>query len=206
MCCKRIIFVIFAGIFILMSKPVFLWAEEPGKLIMRAIEKSLSIREEVSVDGKVDKQMCEIRLWEEISPLFNLEEASKRALGRHWRNLTHEEKKEFVELFTDIIKEAYLGQACTSTGEKFVYLSEKQDDNYAKVLTKFITNTGTEISVDFRLLNYRGKWGIYDVVIEGVSLVNNYRSQFDTILVKSPYKELVQKMKEKQSKKQISTN
>lgn len=199
--CRRIIFAIFAGIFFLMSKPVFLRAEEPGKLIMRTIEKSLSIREEVSVDGKVDKQMCEIRLWEEIAPLFNLEEASKRALGRHWRNLTHEEKKEFVELFTDIIKEAYLGQACTSTGEKFVYLSEKQDDNYAKVLTKFIATTGTEISVDFRLLNNRGKWGIYDVVIEGVSLVNNYRSQFDTILVKSPYRELVQKMKEKQNKK-----
>ena len=198
--CRRIIFVIFAGIFILMSKPVFLRAEEPGKLIMDTIGKSLSIREEVSVDGKVDKQMCEIRLWEEISHLFNLEEASKRALGRHWRNRTHEEKKEFVELFTDIIKEAYLGQACTSTGEKFVYLSEKQDDNYAKVLTKFITNTGTEISVDFSLLNNRGKWGIYDVVIEGVSLVNNYRSQFNSILVKSSYEELIQMIKEKKSK------
>ncbi|HHT9124339.1 MAG TPA: MlaC/ttg2D family ABC transporter substrate-binding protein [Candidatus Brocadiia bacterium] len=198
--CKRIMFVIFAGIFLLMSKPVFLWAEEPGRLIMGTIEKSLSIRKEVSVDGKVDKQMCEIRLWEEIAPLFNLEESSKRALGQHWRNLTHEEKKEFVELFTDIIKEAYLGQACTSTGEKFVYLSEKQDDKYAKVLTKFITNTGTEISVDFRLLNNQGKWSIYDVVIEGVSLVNNYRSQFNSILVKSSYEELIQMIKEKKSK------
>lgn len=82
--------------------------------------------------------------------------------------------------------------------KKIVFLKEKQEDNkYATVQTKIITNTGTEVLVDYRMLNDGGKWAIYDVIIEGVSLVNNYRSQFNNILLKSSYAELIQKIKEK---------
>ena len=182
-----------------------LWAGEPGKLLMETIDKGFAILKDPSLKGDEKVQERRQKLWEEISPIFNFEEMSKRALGQHWKSRTPEEKKEFVELFTNILKDAYIGKTDTYSGEKVVIISEKQDKNYATVQTRFITNTGTEISVDYNMHNNPGRWTIYDVIIEGVSLVNNYRSQFNNILIKSSYKELIQKIKAKQSKEETST-
>ena len=176
-------------------------AEEPGKLIMETVGRGVTILKDPSLKGNEKIQERRQRLWEELSPVFNFEEMSKRALGRHWEKRTPVEKKEFVELFTSIIKDTYIGETDVYSDEKFVYLRERQDNNYAKVQTKFITNTGTEISIDYSLINQHGKWSIYDVVIEGVSLVTNYRSQFYSILAKSSYEKLVQLLKEKEGKK-----
>ncbi len=176
-----------------------LWAGEPGKLLMETIDKGFAILKDPSLKGDEKTQERRQKLWEEISPIFNFEEMSKRALGQHWKSRTPEEKKEFVELFTNIMKDAYIGKTDTYSGEKVVIISEKQDKKYATVQTKIITNKGTEISVDYNMLNNPGGWTIYDVIIEGVSLVNNYRSQFNNILIKSSYKELIQKIKAKQS-------
>ena len=129
---------------------------------------------------------------------------SKRALGHQWKKRTPEKKREFVELFTNIMKDAYIGKTDTYSGEKIVFLKEKNDDNkYATVQTKIISNTGTEALVDYRMLSNDGKWTIYDVIIEGVSLVNNYRSQFNNILMKSSFEELIQKIKDKKGKEEI---
>ena len=126
-----------------------------------------------------------------------MEEMAKRALGRYWKDRTHEERKEYVELFTVLIKNIYLEKTDTYSGEKVVFLKEMQDKGYYKVQTTFITRTGKEIAVDFSLINNNGKLQIYDVNIEGVSLVNNYRSQFNDFLLKSPFNVLVQNMREK---------
>jgi phospholipid transport system substrate-binding protein len=176
-----------------------LWAGEPGKLLMETIDKGFAILKDPSLKGVEKVQERRQKLWKEISPIFNFEEMSKRALGLHWKSRTPEEKKEFVELFTNIMKDAYIGKTDTYSGEKVVIVSEKQDKKYATVQTKIITNKGTEISVDYNMLNNPGGCTIYDVIIEGVSLVNNYRSQFNNILIKSSYKELIQKIKAKQS-------
>jgi phospholipid transport system substrate-binding protein len=184
----------------------FLWAaDEPGKLIMKTIDNGLAVLKEPSLKGKEKAEERRQRLWKEISFIFNFEEMSKRALGQHWKKRTADEKKEFVELFTNILKDAYIGKTDAYSGEKIVVLKEKIDDNnYATVQTKIISNTGTEVFVDYRMLNNDGKWTIYDVIIEGVSLVNNYRSQFNNILLKSSYEELIQKMKDKTGKEEIS--
>ncbi len=176
-----------------------LWAGEPGKLLMETIDKGFAILKDSSLKGDEKTQERRQKLWKEISPIFNFEEMSKRALGQHWKSRTPEEKKEFVELFTNIMKDAYIGKTDTYSGEKVVIISEKQDKNYATVQTKIITNKGTEVSVDYNMLNNPGGCTIYDVIIEGVSLVNNYRSQFNNILIKSSYKELIQKIKAKHS-------
>jgi phospholipid transport system substrate-binding protein len=198
---RKIIFVIFIGTFLLTGMSDFLWAVEPGKLIMTTIDRGFSILKNPSLKGKEKRQERRQILWKELSPLFNFEEMSKRALGRHWRKRSPAEKKEFVVLFTNIIKDTYIGETDTYSGEKIVFLREKQEDKYAKVQTKFITSTGTEVSVEYRLLNNNGKWSIYDVVIEGVSLIKNYRSQFYSILTKSSYEELLKRIKKKESKK-----
>ena len=126
-----------------------------------------------------------------------MEEMAKRALGRYWKDRTHEERKEYVELFTVLIKNTYLEKTDTYSGENVVFLRERQDEGYYKVQTNFITKTGKEIAVDFSLINNNGKLQIYDIIIEGVSLVNNYRSQFNDFLLKSPFNVLVQNMREK---------
>ena len=176
-----------------------LWAGEPGKLLMETIDKGFAILKDPSLKGDEKVQERRQKLWKEISPIFNFEEMSKRALGQHWKSRTPEEKKEFVELFTTIMKDAYIGETDTYSGEKIVIISEKQDKNYATVQTKIITNKGTEISVDYNMHNNPGRWTIYDVIIEGRSLVNNYRSQLNNILIKSSYEEHIQKIKAKQS-------
>ena len=202
---RKITSAICIGVFSLTCMPPLLWAGEPGKLLMETIDKGFAILKDPSLKGDEKVQERRQKLWEEISPIFNFEEMSKRALGQHWKSRTPEEKKEFVELFTNIMKDAYIGKTDTYSGEKVVIISEKQDKKYATVQTKIITNKGTEISVDYNMLNNPGGWTIYDVIIEGVSLVNNYRSQFNNILIKSSYKELIQKIKAKQSKEETST-
>lgn len=197
--CRKFILRVFVGVFFLTLIPDFLWAEKPGDIVMKAIDRGLTILKDPSLSGEDKLAVRKQKLWEELSPVFNFEEMSKRTLGKYWKERSDEEKEEFVELFTNILKDTYIGKTDTYSGEKIVYLRERQGGNRCKVQTKFITNTGKEISVDFNLLNNHGKWKIYDVVIEGVSLVNNYRSQFNNILVKSSYEDLIQKMKEKKS-------
>lgn len=198
--CRRSIGIIFVGVFFLTALSGYVFAGEPQKIVTETIDKGLAVLKEPSLQGDDKAEERRKRLWAEISPIFHFEEMSKRALGQHWKKRSPEEKKEFVELFTAILKDTYIGKTDTYSGEKIVILKEKFDDKYADVQSKFITTKGTEIAVDYRLLVNQGKWMIYDVVIEGVSIVNNYRSQFNNILIKSPYKDLVQMMKEKVSK------
>ncbi|GJQ58998.1 MAG: ABC transporter substrate-binding protein [Candidatus Scalindua sp. AMX11] len=189
---------IFVVVFIMMSvTSTFLWAGEAGDLVKQTIENGLRIIKDPALAGKDKTSERRKRLWEEIGPIFNMEEMAKRALGRHWRERTTEERKEYVELFTELIKNSYLEKTDTYSGEKVEFLREREDKGYYKVQTKFIARAGKAIEVDFSLINNSGKLQIYDVTIEGVSLVNNYRSQFNNFLLRSPFKALVQSMREK---------
>jgi phospholipid transport system substrate-binding protein len=192
--CRRIVFeTIFVGILFPMFTSSLLWSGEPGELAKEVILKDTSLKRVENIQER------KLKLWEEISPAFNFEEMSKRAMGKYWRRLSHEEKREFVELFIKNLKSAYIRKTYSSFWEKIISLREKQDNKYAKVQAELITKTRKEISVEFLLLKNK-KWKIYDVIIEGVSMVNNYNSQINYILVESSYEELVQRMKQKISK------
>lgn len=196
---KKVLPTLFMSIFSLISLSAILWAGEPGepgKTITSAIDKGLAILKDPSLQGEKMVQERRLKLWQELSPLFHFEEMAKRALSQHWKKCSPEEKQEFVELFTNILKDTYIGKTDTYSGEKIIYLSERQENDTATVQTKFITKEN-EIAVDYRLLSNQGKWKIYDVIIEGVSLVNNYRSQFHNILLKASYAELVQRLRER---------
>ena len=198
--CRKMMLGMSVGISVLLFTSSFSLAMEPGKLLMETVDKGLTVLKEPALSGTEKTQERRQALWKEISIVFNFEEMSKRALGQHWKKRSPEEKKEFVELFTNILKDAYIGKTDTYNGEKVVLLREKQDSDYAVVQTKFITKNGTEIAVDYSMLNNSGEWKIYDVIIEGVSMINNYRSKFNNILLKSPYENLVKRMKEKTTK------
>ena len=128
---------------------------------------------------------------------FAFDETAKRSLGRHWQSRTPAEQREFVQVFSDLLERSYLTKIELYGGEKIQYIGESIDGDQAIVKTKIFTKQESEIPVDYRMLNRADKWLVYDVVIEGVSLISNYRTQFNKIIQTTSYQELVKKIKAK---------
>jgi phospholipid transport system substrate-binding protein len=122
----------------------------------------------------------------------------KRSLGAHWRRRTSEEQKQFIESFSELVEASYVDAIESYDGEKVVIGGDKQDKEFAEVNTKILTKKGEEFAIGYRLHQSGGAWKVYDVVLENVSLVNNYRSQFNRVIAKSSYDELLSKLKQKQ--------
>jgi len=122
---------------------------------------------------------------------------AKRSLGAQWQKRTPAEQQEFVRLFTDLLEGAYLSKLEEYSGEKIQFVNEREEKDFAEVNTKLINRKGEEFALDYRLLSVNGDWKVIDVVIENISLVNNYRSQFNRVLSRSSFEDLVQAMKEK---------
>jgi phospholipid transport system substrate-binding protein len=130
--------------------------------------------------------------------IFDFGETAKRSLGRHWQARTPAEREEFVQLFADLLERSYISKIELFNGERVTYTGETIDGDVATVRTRLITKQSTEIPVDYRMLKRGDRWLVYDVIIEGVSLVGNYRTQFNKIIQTSSYPELIKKMKGRQ--------
>jgi phospholipid transport system substrate-binding protein len=130
--------------------------------------------------------------------IFDFGETARRSLGPHWQGRTPAERDEFVQLFSDLLERSYISKVELYGGEKIQYLGDSIESDQAKVQTKLLTKSGSEIPIEYRMHNKGGHWLVYDVIIEGVSLVANYRTQFNKIIRTSSYQELVKKMKAKQ--------
>ncbi|MGZ8466437.1 MAG: MlaC/ttg2D family ABC transporter substrate-binding protein [Candidatus Binatia bacterium] len=128
---------------------------------------------------------------------FNFAEMAKRSLGPNWTRRTPQEQEEFVRLFTEVLERAYADIIESYIDEKIVYLTEKVDSGYADVNSKIVTSKGEEYSINYRAQLVGNEWKVYDVVAENISLVNNYRSQFNRVIAKSSYEELVRRLKDK---------
>jgi phospholipid transport system substrate-binding protein len=124
---------------------------------------------------------------------------AQRSLGVHWQRRTPEERSEFVRLFTDLLERDYAGRLESYNNEKFIYSNERIDGLYAEVASKIQTSKGEEFSINYKLHRVGEDWRVYDLVIENVSLMNNYRSQFNRILTNSTYDDLVLRLKRKLS-------
>ena len=130
---------------------------------------------------------------------FDFAEMTKRSLGQHWDALGTSERREFVDAFTQRLLIAYGRTVRASGDEKVRFEREELDGRYSTVETKVISSGGAETAIDYRLHAIDGQWKVYDMVIEHVSIVNNYRAQFDRVIAKSSVKELLQKMKQHDS-------
>jgi phospholipid transport system substrate-binding protein len=126
--------------------------------------------------------------------VFDWREMASRALAVHWQARTEEERAEFVRLFTDLVERAYISKVERYSGESVNLVGEKVEGGLAVVQTRFITTKGQEVPMDYRLIS-KDRWRVYDVVIEGVSLVGNYRTQFDRVIRSSSYAKLVERLK-----------
>jgi len=129
--------------------------------------------------------------------IFDFSETARRSLGRHWQGRTQAERDEFVQLFSDLLERSYISKIETYGGEKISYLGDTVEGDQAKVQTKLVTKNG-DIPIEYRMHKVGDRWLVYDVVIEGVSLVANYRTQFNKIIQTSSFQELMNKMKNKQ--------
>ncbi|WP_447861721.1 MlaC/ttg2D family ABC transporter substrate-binding protein [Nitrospira calida] len=134
-----------------------------------------------------------------IGARFNYEEMSKRALGAPWNQLNEQEREEFVQLFRILLTNSYADKIESYSGEPVQYVNERTEKDFAEVRTKIVSGKA-EIPLDYRLLNKNGEWRVYDVVIDGVSLVNNYRGQFTKIIRSSSYADLVEQLRKKSDK------
>ena len=129
-----------------------------------------------------------------IAERFDYEEMSKRTLAAHWKPLSQTERQEFVQLFKAFLSDQYAARIEGYAGERVIYLSERTVDGYAEVRTRLVSDK-LDIPMDYRLTNRGGTWYAYDVIVDGVSLVMNYRSQFEKIIGESSFQELLRRLK-----------
>jgi len=158
------------------------------------IDRAIEILKDPALAAKEKKEERRDLLRKEIEPVFDFEEMAKRSLGPNWRGRTPEERDRFVVLFRELLENSYLGKIESYQGEVIRYGKETVDGPYAQVETLVVTPGGLEIQLDYRMRKNGGRYRIYDVVIEGISLVNNYRSQFNSILQKSSFLEMMNKL------------
>ena len=191
---RKVMFVVLVSIFAITVNQSYLWSGEPATLVKKVILSESSFNKIDDINERKTKQ------WDAISSSFNFEKISQRVMGEYWNKCLYEQKSGFVELFTSHLKCSYVKKANPLFGERIISLEEKQFSKFANVQTTLLTKSGKEVSADFYLLRENGKWQICDLVMEGVSLVNNYHSQITNTLVRTSYEELLDTMMKKQGK------
>jgi len=186
------------------SEVIFRGRETPPRQVMvgptarikATVDEVTAILRDKSARGMGHSEMERGRLRQTIKPLFDFNEMAKRSLGRYWTELTQEQRKAFVPLFTGLLEITYLARIESYSDEKIVYTGEKIEGSYAEVGSRIHSAKGDAFTVDYRLHRAENGWRIYDVVVENISMVNNYRSQFNRIISKSSYEDLVARLEQ----------
>ena len=167
----------------------------PTEQLKGAIDRVLRVLEDPGLKAppRAAERRREIRrIAEEI---FDFEETARRAMAQHWRTLTPAQQGEFVTLFTDLLEQAYISKIEMYGGERIQYVGERVEGDYATVSTRLTTTKGVEVPIDYRALRQAERWRVYDVSIEGVSLVANYRTQFNSLMRTSSAEQLLAKLR-----------
>ena len=135
--------------------------------------------------------------------LFDFNEMARLTLARHWKERSVQEQEEFIRLFTDLLERSYLTTIENYAGEKITFLGESVSGPYAQVRSRITTDRRIEISIEYRLLESDARWAVYDVVLDGVSLVSNYRSQFNSIIRMASFADALARLRNKEIKAHV---
>jgi len=171
------------------------WAGAPTDTLREyteAVQKVLDDPELKTEDRLQDRRAAVRKVAIEA---FDVQETARRALGRHWQARTPAEREEFVQLFADLLERTYIAKIDLYGGERLTFTDERVDGDVAVVRARVLTRQGTEVPVEGRMHKKAERWLIYDVAIENISLIANYRSQFDRIIRTSSYAELVKRLR-----------
>ncbi|MEE9532498.1 MAG: ABC transporter substrate-binding protein [Syntrophobacteria bacterium] len=193
-CCSAVLFLLIFGL------AVPTQAGEPTEQMKLTIDKMIDILGDPALKDPAKAEERRTRMRHVVDERFDWREMARRSLAKHWKQRTEEEKREFVPLFTDLLERAYLKRIENYSGDKVSYDGEKVKGKYSIVKVKIFTDKQVEIPVAYKMKKKGPEWKIYDVSIEGVSLVKNYRQQFDSVILSSSYEGLVEKLKEKAAK------
>jgi phospholipid transport system substrate-binding protein len=169
----------------------------PTDQVRGTVDQVLAVLQDPSLKPESSQKERRDRLRQVIFARFDFAEMARRSLGPEWRRRSPAEQQEFVNLFTGLLQENYIGTIESYNGDKVIYNRELQDQDNAEVQTTLTTRSEAAYSINYRLRLVGKDWKVYDVVIENISLVNNYRSQFSRVISRSSYEELVRTMKEK---------
>jgi phospholipid transport system substrate-binding protein len=176
---------------------VSLPAGEPTDVVRSAAEQAIQVMKDPKLKSPDRKEERIARLKEIINPIFDYQEMARRCMGRHWRQRTPAEQEEFYNLFRDFLERVYSSKVDFYDGERVTFGRETIDGDFAEVESTVVNATGIESPVTYRLRRTGGMWKVYDAIIENISIVNNYRSQFDRVISRSSYDELKRLLLEK---------
>ena len=173
------------------------WAGVPMDTVQANVNKVLDVLRDPKLKGEAAKEIKKKKLRTIYEQMFDDVELGKRTLGRNWNSLSVPQRQEFVILFRQVLEKAYIDKILAYTNEKIVYERETMiSGTQAEIQTKVIT-ASKEIHITYKVILKGGSWKVYDVVVENISLVLNYRTQFNDILAKNKPEELLEILRKK---------
>ena len=174
------------------------WAGEPADQLFARIDEVLKILEDPALKPAARAQERRDAIRRVAEDIFDFHEITRRSLGRHWHARTPAERLEFTRLFAELLERSYIGKLELYGGERITLLGDSVEGDVATVRTRIVTRKGSEIPVEYRMLRQAARWRAYDVAIEGVSLIANYRTQFDKVIQRTSFQQLVKQVRDKQ--------
>ncbi|TMA93786.1 MAG: ABC transporter substrate-binding protein [Deltaproteobacteria bacterium] len=193
---KNIIAALLATCLLTLS-PAALRAGVPTEQVRQTADQVLSVLQDSRLKSADKQKERREQIRQIIGSRFDFGEMAKRSLGSNWQKGNNDEQRQFVQLFTELLEKSYSDQIESYDGEKIVYGRENINQDQADVDTKIVTKKGEQISVNYKLRSAGNDWKVYDVVIENISLVNNFRSQFNRVLANASFAELLKKLQSK---------
>jgi phospholipid transport system substrate-binding protein len=190
---KRSILLIAWLIFVSWLAPMPAFATTPTEQIQETIQQVLSVVKNPANSHEQRKEM----LRETLMPRFDWLEMARQTLGKHW-SVAAGRENEFVGAFAEFLGNSYVGSIVSYKDQKILFVQESIESNRAQVKTKIVPDKGEATAVNYRLHRVQGEWKIYDVVVEDISLVFNYRAQFNRILAKGSFDDLLKQLREKE--------
>jgi phospholipid transport system substrate-binding protein len=185
---------------VLVMVPLHGYAATPKETVEAGVNKLLKTLGDPAFKAKPEDERISI-IGSEIETVFDFKELSRRTLGREWKKMNPEQQKEFVQLFRELLQGVYADRLLAYSDQKIIFDKEKMlKKGRAEVQSYLQTSDGKKIPLFYRLTNKSGSWKVYDVIIEGVSMVKNYRTQFREILSKNSPEKLLQILRDKNSK------
>ena len=184
-------------LFLVLGAPALALAGEPTDQIKQTTDQLLAIVQTPSLQGPEKEIERKKKMRSVVDERFDWGAMARSAVGKFWHNFSEAQRTEFTKLFSDLVEKTYMTEVDSYSGEKILYKGDKVDGQYGVVESVVVTLKGTDVPVSYRVLKKRAAWLVYDINIEGVSLVNNYRSQIGSILNSSTYDKLISRIKAK---------
>jgi phospholipid transport system substrate-binding protein len=197
---KKSVLWIIALLAALMALSFSAFAQPPLETIQTQVNKLLEVLADPAQKTPSAKETKEKKIWAIVDTVFDYSELSTRTLAQHWKAFSPEQQKEFIRLFGKLLGNTYMDRIMAYSNEKVIFGKTAQlSDNITEVQSEIVT-ASKSIPISYRMILKEGNWKVFDVVIEGVSLVQNYRTQFREILKNKPPEALINMLREKNQK------